>query len=100
MREILSQILPFHGINCLNSSSRLIEFSTWRLALYIYIPQIDFGCTFAEPNQHIFGAVANKGNNAELDGTSAVSEVLQAEQIDGSDIIDKGPAEYVSTLFC
>nr|GMD23842.1 uncharacterized protein LOC109182566 [Ipomoea batatas] len=48
----------------------------------------------AEPNQHIFGAVANKGNNAELDGTtSAVSEVLQAEQIDGSDIIDKGPAE-------
>ncbi|XP_019188263.1 PREDICTED: uncharacterized protein LOC109182566 [Ipomoea nil] len=47
----------------------------------------------AEPNQHIFGAVAKKGN-AELDGTtSAVSEVLQAEQIDGSDIIDKGPAE-------
>uniref|UniRef100_M1BEV3 Uncharacterized protein n=1 Tax=Solanum tuberosum TaxID=4113 RepID=M1BEV3_SOLTU len=35
----------------------------------------------------------------ELDGNSALSEVFQAEQIEGSEIVDQGYAEYVSLLF-
>ena len=35
----------------------------------------------------------------ELDGNSALSEVFQAEQLEGSEIVGQGYAEYVSLLF-
>lgn len=41
----------------------------------------------------------NSKENVELDGNSALSEVFQAEQLEGSEIVGQGYAEYVSLLF-
>ncbi|VFQ70978.1 unnamed protein product [Cuscuta campestris] len=46
---------------------------------------------FTESTQHIFGKADKE--YSELDGTSAVSEVVQAEQNDRSGIIDQGPVD-------
>ncbi|MCD9645905.1 hypothetical protein HAX54_035261 [Datura stramonium] len=53
-------------------------------------PDVSSGSTEAYQAQfdHI-----NRKENVELDGSSALSEVLQAEQIEGSEIVDQGSAD-------
>ncbi|XP_060202518.1 uncharacterized protein LOC132630954 isoform X1 [Lycium barbarum] len=53
-------------------------------------PEVSSGSTEAYQTQFDY---INSMENVELDGNSALSEVLQAEQIEGSEIVDQGSAD-------
>lgn len=44
------------------------------------------------------GNVCEEGENIDIDGSSAVSEVYQAEQVEDGQIASKGQSEYVLAL--
>lgn len=51
----------------------------------------------AEVQQKLYPHITKNGDNVE--GNSADSEVFKVDQIEESEIVDQGSAEYVSFLF-
>lgn len=58
-----------------------------------------FHSCFAGSQFKLYNDAIESSDNVDLDGSSAVSEVFQAGQIEDNGFIDQGLVEYVSPLF-